>query len=220
MKVFFKVLLMMLAVSATAGAQVLPSAGKDVKDLVPDGWTHVEAFGDLNRDGVSDLVLVATPNYRNKKDIEDDEEGGIIPVLAIYFGTRNQGYQCWRQYEDIMPETGFEYISLEVTPEISAKGVLSIGLSTFASMGGWSNYSNTYRFRYQQKDFYLIGKDENSFARNTGVNTYVSENYLTRKKQTVVEQQLESDEIVPNKEKWTSLPKQPLKRLGKFPLEI
>ena len=98
MKVFFKVLLMMLSVFTTAGAQVLPSAGNDVKDLVPEGWTHVEAFGDLNSDGVSDLVLVATPNYRNKKDIEDDEEGGIMPVLAIYFGTRNQGYQCWRQY--------------------------------------------------------------------------------------------------------------------------
>lgn len=220
MKVFFKVVLMMLVLSSTASAQVLPSAGYDVKDLVPEGWEHDEVVGDLNKDGVDDLVLVATPNYRNKKDIEDDEEGGIMPVLAIYFGTRNQGYQCWRQYEDILPETGFEYVSLEINLDISAKGVLSIGLSTFASMGSWFNNSNTYRFRYQQKDFYLIGKDENSLARNTGVNTYVSENYLTHKKQTVVEQVMEDNDNVPKKEKWTSLPKQPLKRLGKFPLDI
>ena len=45
-------------------AQSLKRQGMSVVDILPSGWEHQEVTGDLNKDGIPDLVVVATPNFK------------------------------------------------------------------------------------------------------------------------------------------------------------
>ena len=196
-------------------AQELQKQGRGVEDLVPKGWEHTEATGDLNKDGIADLVVVATPDFKENTKTRDD---GFVynfnqPLLAVYFGTAGGKMQLWRQYDQVIPARPDEYVSIDTNLTITEKGVLRISLETFASMGGWGTEHSNFSYRYQDGDFYLIGKENQSMSRNTGEMETTSENYLTWRRQVVKENVFE-DSNVPKTEKWTKLPKKPLEKLG------
>ena len=197
-------------------AQQLQQQGRGVDDLVPAGWDHTEATGDLNKDGIVDLVVVATPDFKENTKTRDD---GYVynfnqPLLAVYFGTAEGKMQLWRQYDQVVPARPDEYVSIDASLTITEKGVLRISLETFASMGGWGSENSNFSYRYQDGDSYLIGKEYHNMSRNTGDMETTSENYLTWRRQVVTENAFE-DSNVPRKETWTKLPKKPLEKLGK-----
>ena len=182
---------------------------------LPEGWGHTEATGDLNKDGIADLVVVATPDFKENTKTRDD---GFVynfnqPLLAVYFGTAGGKMQLWRQYDQVIPARPDEYVSIDTNLTITEKGVLRISLETFASMGGWGTEHSNFSYRYQDGDFYLIGKENQSMSRNTGEMETTSENYLTWRRQVVKENVFE-DSNVTKTEKWTKLPKKPLEKLG------
>ena len=195
-------------------AQELQKQGRGVDDLVPKGWVYTEATGDLNKDGIADLVVVATPDFKENTKTRDD---GFVynfnqPLLAVYFGTAEGKLQLWRQYDQVVPARPDEYVSIDASLTITEKGVLRIALETFSSMGGWGSENCNFSYRYQDGDFYLIGKESRNMSRNTGEMETTSENYLTWRRQVVKENVFDDDK--PKKEKWTKLPKKPLEKLG------
>ena len=195
-------------------AQELQKQGRGVDDLVPKGWVYTEATGDLNKDGIADLVVVATPDFKENTKTRDD---GFVynfnqPLLAVYFGTAEGKMQLWRQYDQVIPARQDEYVSIDASLTITEKGVLRIALETFSSMGGWGSENCNFSYRYQDGDFYLIGKESRNMSRNTGEMETTSENYLTWRRQVVNENVFDDDK--PKKEKWTKLPKKPLEKLG------
>ena len=204
----------MLCLCVGVQAQELQKQGRDVEDLVPKGWEHTEATGDLNKDGIADLVVVATPDFKENTKTRDD---GYVynfnqPLLAVYFGTAEGKMQLWRQYDQVIPARQDEYVSIDASLTVTEKGVLRISLETFASMGGWGTENSNFSYRYQNGDFNLIGKEYQSMSRNTGEMETTSENYLTWRRQVVKENAF--DDNIPKKEKWTKLPKKPLEKLG------
>ena len=206
----------MLCLCVGVQAQELQKQGRGVEDLVPKGWEHTEATGDLNKDGIADLVVVATPDFKENTKTRDD---GYVynfnqPLLAVYFGTAEGKMQLWRQYDQVIPARQDEYVSIDASLTVTEKGVLRISLETFASMGGWGTENSNFSYRYQDGDFYLIGKEYHNMSRNTGEMETTSENYLTWRRQVVTENAFE-DSNVPRKETWTKLPKKPLEKLGK-----
>ena len=206
--------LCLLCLCVGVQAQELQKQGRGVEDLVPKGWEHTEATGDLNKDGIADLVVVATPDFKENTKTRDD---GFVynfnqPLLAVYFGTAEGKLQLWRQYDQVIPARPDEYVSIDASLTITEKGVLRIALETFSSMGGWGSENCNFSYRYQDGDFYLIGKESRNMSRNTGEMETTSENYLTWRRQVVKENVF--DENVPKKESWTKLPKKPLEKLG------
>lgn len=213
----FVTAIILLALPMTGSAQRLFSKGSTVEDLVPEGWHVTQAQGDLNKDGIADLAMIVIPNDENQMKVRED--GYVFnfnaPILAIYTGTREGTYSLMKIYDDdIMEAPEDEGISIDHSIEITDRGVLKISVSYFFSMGSWSVPSATYLFRLQNDDFYLIGKDTDVFARNTGEAEKVSYNYLTRKCQRIIYNAME-DNVKP-KEKWSNLPKKPLQRMGTF----
>ena len=211
---FIVALQLFLGVGLGLQAQSLAQQGASVNELVPDGWQHKEAQGDLNKDGLPDLVVVATPDYVENLKTRDD---GYVynfnqPILAIYFGTAQGQLQLWRQYDDVIPADESENCSHEVNVEITGQGALRIAISLFCSAGSYGTSVDTYTYRYQNSDFFLIGMDNEEMRRNTGENTVVSENYLTWKRQVKTSNVF--DEHIPSTEKWSRIPKKPLEKLG------
>lgn len=204
----------LLAGALSAGAQELKKTGNSSGDLVPEGWSITEASGDLNKDGISDMVILALPNFKENIKVRDDgyEYNFNQPILAIYFGSSNGTYTMWRQYANVVPGAESEADMYDYGLSITDRGVLRISISHMMSMGGWGSSSSAYLYRYQNGDFYLIGHDANNLARNTGEFEEVSINYLTCKRQRITYN--EFDKKVKRREKWTNIAKQPLMRLG------
>ncbi|MBQ7165669.1 MAG: hypothetical protein IJR93_01810, partial [Treponema sp.] len=95
---------------------------------------------------------------------------------------------------------------------VNDEGDLCITVSEFYSEGSSDSPSFEYVFRWQDGDFFLIGKNYGSFSRYSGEAMDVSENYLTHKRRTVTYNMF--DEDVPEEETWTELFDAPLQKLG------
>ncbi len=192
-------------------AQGLKDSGKSAADVVPNSWESIFKTGDLNKDGIADLVVIATPCDKDKMQTRDD---GYVynfnqPVLAIYWGEKNGNFKLFKQYDNVIPARESEFISITPELEITKKGLLEINLEFFATAGSWTQPTTTHLFRYQQGDFFLIGKDVVELERTTGKTVTTSDNYLTRKRIVTTERPKRKTIV-----KRTSLPKSKLKPLG------
>ena len=212
-----KTLLMVLvAAGLTAGAQTgLKHSGRSVQELVPEGWEDVtEVRGDLNKDGIADLVVMATPNNPEHMNPESDYATNYnVPIVGIYWGQRDGSYKLYQQYDSIMSDNS-EYIYVDNSVKVTDKGVLQFDSSIFATAGTSENSSDTYLYRYQDGDFYLIGHQYVSHSRYSGDYEEVSINYLTHKKKITTGSVLRdgpADQV-----RWEKIPREPLKRLGSF----
>ena len=172
------------------------------------------AWGDLNKDGINDVVVVATPRITENMMIRDDgyEYNFNSPVMGIYFGTKDGKLSLYKEYENTIPGAEDEFCFIELKSDISDTGVLSFNIESFYSAGSTNTDYNIFRYRYQDDDFYLIGADTGALSRYSGESEEVSFNYLTHKKQTIVSNVF--DESVEPKETWEAIPEEPLEKLG------
>ena len=78
---------MMLCLCAIGmNAQTLKQQGNAVEQIVPEGWEHEEEEGDLNKDGIKDLVVLAKPNFK-----ENMKTGRV----ARYKNGKLKGWRIW-----------------------------------------------------------------------------------------------------------------------------
>jgi len=201
-----------LFTAISMNAQTLKQQGASVEQIVPDGWEHKEAQGDLNKDGIKDLVVLTKPNFKENMMTRDDgyEYNFNKYIVAIYFGEAEGGFKQWKQYKELFPADD-EWSSVGVGINITERGTLNIETDLFSSGGSYGTSQTKYTYRYQNGDFYLIGMESTEMMRNTGEMTTVSENYLTWKRQTIKDNAFED---VVKKETWSKLPKKPLEKLG------
>ncbi len=218
-KIILFVTVLMLS-AGIAGAQgkfaksLFPSSGASVEEITPADCDVNTVEGDLNKDGVKDVVIIAkSRDPQNMKTRDDGYEYNFNPpVMAIYFANEGGNYTLFKQYFNTIPGQEDEFQSVEVDLKINDRCVMRIAPSYFNTMGSSDSDASVYVFRYQNGDFYLIGKDVKSFSRYSGECEEVSENYLTHKHQTITSNMF--DESVKPKEVWTKIPADPLEKLG------
>lgn len=200
------------AFSVVCSAQGFNQKGHTTEDLFPKGWKYDAYYGDLNQDGSKDVVIMALPE--NRKWTEVTEYGDTIkysqPLLAIYFGRNDDYYHLWETYEETLPVSD-NYTEHDISIEITDRGVLRINITTFHHAGGWGNGDDSFVFRFQDGDFFMIGMDQHVVARNTGREEIISENYITHKRQQIIDNVF--DEDFKRVEKWTRIPDKPLRSL-------
>jgi hypothetical protein len=79
-----------------------------------------------------------------------------------------------------------------------AKGVLSVKFNWFSTIGSWSVSLEEFKFRFEGSRMRLIGKEVDTFYRNSGDKTLISTNYLTGKiKRTSGLNEFDEDESNP-----------------------
>mgnify|MGYP006104633307 CR=1 FL=1 len=166
---------------------ILPNNGKTLESIIPDNWRLLSsANGDLNQDGISDLVFAIQKTDQNNIQLNDGLGTDSIDlnprIFAIYFGTE-LGVLKKRLVSE-------HFIILRDSPtmdepfegfNINNKGVLDINFRFWYSAGSWSMSNHKYRFRFQNNEFALIGYDSNEAHRASGETTDYSISFLTKK---------------------------------------
>lgn len=213
-----KVLLLLVALFTffNASAQKFAQSGSSASELTPEGWKIQETKGDLNKDGIADLVIIGTPT--DPEHMHTREDGYVYnfnaPVLAIYWGLTDGDYCLYNQYNDIIPHPEDEYFFVDISMSVNERGALVFDVDEFASAGSYGKNNYSVIFRYQNDDFFLIGAESQEYSRTTGEAKKESYNFNTHKKQVNTFNMF--DDSVPNREKWLKIPAKPLRRLGSF----
>tara|TARA_B110000046_G_scaffold42565_1_gene47226 strand:- start:21222 stop:21923 length:702 start_codon:yes stop_codon:yes gene_type:complete len=166
---------------------ILTNMGTNLVDIIPNNWRLLDsAIGDLNQDGISDLIFAIQKTDKNNTELNDGLGTDTLDLnprmLAIYFGTESGGFkkQLVSEYFIILrdsptmdePFEGFN---------ISKKGILDVNFRFWHSAGSWFMSNHKYRFRFQNNEFALIGYDSSEAHRASGETTDYSVNFLTRK---------------------------------------
>ncbi len=162
--------------------------------FVPKGWRlQAQVSGDLNKDGLADLALVLTD--ADPKNVLDNR-GNLGPdrfdtnphILAVALARKDGGYDLvlenhtlaarliYPDGQDPLDPNGEQPGGAEIK-----HGALKVTLGYFSSAGGSDMGRVTYTLRLNGNAFELIGYDSINVARNTGDDSEVSVDYLSRR---------------------------------------
>lgn len=169
MKIIFS--LLFLSIAGFAAAQnhypVLSSKGDSAAAFVPAKWhiMYQVQYGDLNKDKLEDAAFVIESDdtmseylYDAETQKYDDLEHGINPrILVVLFKNADGTYRLALQNNDFILRV-FEG-GMCCDPYESEDITIKNGTLRLAFNGGLSRtkWENTYVFRYQKNDWYLIG---------------------------------------------------------------
>ena len=157
---------------------------------LPTGWKVLKvAQGDLNADGIADLVFVREET--DPKKITERDDGYELngnPRVVVTLLAEKDGYRKVGEYPKfIPPEYTLEFDNyLDRFKELKvAKGVITFEFEWFATAGTYWTSHESFKFRLEAGKLRLIGSEEDSFSRNQGDRTLTSTNYLTGKRKII-----------------------------------
>ena len=142
----------------------LSSLSQDFRSFIPNDYDTLYdgvARGDLNKDGIGDIVITVGPKWEQDENWrEKASDSNAAPrLLIILFGTGSGYVQIAKNDKAILCKDcggifGDPFAGIEIN-----KNVLSI------NHYGGSNWrwGYTHKFRFQDKEFFLIGQTKYSF---------------------------------------------------------
>lgn len=212
MKKIFYLFFIVSLVKFDLFSQYIPSIGKKIEDFIPKGWDTLKVINcDFNHDGMKDIIAV----LKNKE--EDNFASSHIDIkrLLIVLLKEKNGYSLKIKNNNVIfcKTCGggwgdpFEHINVKDN------------IITINHYGGSSwRWADTHKFRYQNEDWFLIGKTyynyhntEHCDSLDDFVSDYMDENLVTGNliKKKINEQCYKTEKQIKRKPK-------PLIRLSDF----
>lgn len=166
----------------------LPEIGPFAEAFVPAGWTiEVLDEGDLNDDGLDDLLLVL--KEENPANLMTNEpatpgmpEWDANPrLLAILFAQSNGGYGLALQSNDFLPRHEDPCIDDPFGGAEIEDGTVRVMFHFWANAGSWYTSGTKYTFKYLEKSFHLVAFANFTYKRNTGESWDIELDYVLGK---------------------------------------
>ena len=157
MKMFFQIFSFLIA-SITLSAQE-----KDFSSFIPKGYDTLDqgvARGDLNKDGLEDVVLALYNNWESNENwVERDDAKMPKRLLIILWGIQSGFKQAATSSNAIMCKRcggvfGDPFSGVSISDNV---------LEIHHYGGSAWRWSYTHKFRFQNNNWFLIGKTSNSF---------------------------------------------------------
>jgi hypothetical protein len=195
----------------------ISQTGNDISNFVPTNWKVLgKTQGDLNGDKLPDIVVVVKGN--SKKFITSNKELNVTDfdtnprmLLILFKAAKSGGYTLAERNCNFIPIPDQPTMD-EPFQDVSIKsGILQLDFIWFTGIGG-TTFNSSYKFRYQNNQFALIGADTCNTDRNAGNVSTHSFNFLT-KKVKVAKGTTDNDS---DKIQWKTIGIQKLKNLDDF----
>ena len=187
--VFGMALMCVLFGSLYAKEQNFVKEGKQPADFVGKKAKLISTnYGDLNGDNRQDMVLITEEinpkNIKKGEGYDSSREFNYNPrTLLVMFQDEKGVYHLELSSINshfIPPEHDEENTNFMVDTTVDIKNnQLIVSFETMMSMGSWYATSASFRFRYQNHQFVLIGEDTAEWHRASGIGSADSYNYLT-----------------------------------------
>lgn len=160
--------------TSVASEYTIPGKGPDVKAFVPAGFLIMEqAKGDLNKDGIPDVVLVLKNKAEDRKNMDTEE---IHRLLVIIFGVQGGGYTLSASSKEaILCKTcggvyGDPFASVKIV-----RGTIVIDHYG----GSRERWGYTHRWRFQEGGWFLIGLTSRTEDTGNGASEVTDTNLVT-----------------------------------------
>ena len=190
MRPFLTILFFLNAASLFGQNFVYPTInkkGKFIKDFVPSGWIILDsATGDLNNDNQYDAAVIlqhidCTLIIEKDDDFEDSVVTQPRILILLFKNAKDNFLNLIEQSNTFIlthnnPFTDDPYQSISIK-----KGILQIDFYWYPTSGNWFN-STDYKFRYQEKKFFLIAADYEENNKATHDFNRYAYNFLTGKR--------------------------------------
>jgi hypothetical protein len=165
--------------------------GQNISDFIPAGWAILDtAVGDLNGDKVNDAAIIL--QYKDSVSIiktVDDILDSVVTqprIFIVLFKNANdmnfylveQSNSFILNHDDPIMEDPYQGLKID-------KCILQIDFYFFCTMGCWYTTSSSYKFRYKENQFLLIGADLFTIHRTTLDYEDYSYNFLTQKRRLI-----------------------------------
>lgn len=146
----------------------LPATAPALRDFLPPGWAvENQVSGDLNGDGVADIVTVLVEG----KGATDDRQRGLIVLLAA-----SKGYSLLGSNDKLLQCQGCGGIKDGINVTVK-NGVLVV--SQYSGSREYSVYTWRFRLDAASQRLQMIGIDEEEADGMVGKGSTVSTNLLT-----------------------------------------
>ena len=149
------------------------------------GWTILDsAYGDLNKDGLNDAAIIL--QHIDSVLLVNNSEDTVLTqpriLLLIFKNSANNKFSLKKQSNSFILKHDNDIMDDPYQGIAIDKGILKIDFHIFYKMGSWFSKSSTYKFRYDGKEFKLIGADYSTIHRATLDYDDFSYNFLTKKR--------------------------------------
>lgn len=152
---------------------------------VPSGW---KLIGDVAQaDAAVLMVEQDDPAKRLKNDGLGPDELNTNPRRLLFLSRAASGYKLTGSADKFLPPEGDSDTPCLADPLEEGgmdlrNNVLTINLNYWLSCGSWSTSKDSFKFRFENGRYRLIGFDRSSYARNGGTGEEISINYLSSRK--------------------------------------